>query len=341
MVIEGAPTPAVPAEGVLARRKQRVWYIDLWFQLFKTKPLAAFGLILMMFFVVMGLFATWVAPEGVNEPHTERLIEQEDFGGVFQAFRIPGPSWQHPLGLDAVGRDFLSRIIHGGRTSALVGLGVVGLSVALGTLIGVYSAWYGGTFDMVVQRIVDGWLTFPQLPVLITLVAVFPPHFSDVPLLGSLPYLKDMPIAGWAMFKIILAIGILWTPWYARVLRSSALVIKESQYVDAANAMGATSQRIVLTHIVPNVMAAVLTLATLSLGSAILAETTLSFLGYGVPPPNPTWGGMLTMGGVSHLYSAPWLAIFPGIAISLMVLGINLLGDGLRDLLDPRMRGQQ
>ena len=330
MVTEGAPTPAVSAdEGVLARRKQRVWYIDLWFQLFKTKPLAAFGLVLMSFFIFIGLFATWVAPEGVNEPHTERLVEQEDFGGVFEAFRIPGPSWRHPLGLDAVGRDYLSRIIHGGRTSALVGLGVVALSVALGTILGVYSAWYGGTFDMVVQRIVDGWLTFPQLPVLITIVAVFP---ADV---------GFMPIAGWAMFKIILAIGILWTPWYARVLRSSALVIKESQYVDAANAMGATSQRIVFTHIVPNVMAAVLTLATLSLGSAILAETSLSFLGYGVPPPNPTWGGMLTMGGVSHLYSAPWLAIFPGVAITLMVLGINLLGDGLRDLLDPRMRGQQ
>ncbi len=329
MVTEGAPTPAVPAEGVLARRKERVWYIDLWFQLFKTKPLAAFGLVLMMTFILIGLFATWVAPEGVNEPHTERLVEQEDFGGVFQAFRIPGPSWRHPLGLDAVGRDYLSRIIHGGRTSALVGLSVVGLSVSFGTLLGVYSAWYGGTFDMIMQRIVDGWLTFPQLPVLITIVAVFP---TDV---------GFMPIAGWAMFKIILAIGILWTPWYARVLRSAALVIKESQYVDAANAMGATSQRVVLTHIVPNVMAAVITLATLSLGSAILAETSLSFLGYGVPPPNPTWGGMLTMGGVSHLYSAPWLAIFPGVAISLMVLGINLLGDGLRDLLDPRMRGQQ
>ncbi len=329
MVTEGAPTPAVPAEGLLARRKERVWYIDLWFQLFKTKPLAAFGLVMMMFFILVGLFATWVAPEGVNEPHTERLVEQSDFGGVFEAFRIPGPSWRHPLGLDAVGRDYLSRIIHGTRTSALVGLSVVGLSVALGTLLGVYSAWYGGAFDMIVQRIVDGWLTFPQLPVLITIVAVFP---ADV---------GFIPIAAWAMFKIVLAIGILWTPWYARVLRSSALVIKESQYVDAANAMGATSQRVVLTHIVPNVMAAVITLGTLSLGSAILAETSLSFLGYGVPQPNPTLGGMLTMGGVSHLYSAPWLAIFPGVAISLMVLGINLLGDGLRDLLDPRLRGQQ
>ena len=323
------------AEEVLARAKSRAWYIDLWIQLVKTKPLATIGLVIMLFFLVIGIFATWIAPEGINEPNLDRIrteldetqaadASQPDYG----VWHVPGPSWRHPMGLDINGRDFMSLVIHGGRTSVLVGIGTVAFGIFFGAVLGVASAWFGGKFDLFIQRIVDAWLTFPALPVLITLVTILPTSVGF------------MPLAAWAMTKIIIALGILWTPWNSRIIRSAALVVKESEYVTAARALGANDARIVFGHIMPNVAAPIITLATLSLGGAILYEASLSFLGYGVPPPNPTWGGMLTMSQVTHVFNAPWLAVFPGIAISLVVLGINLLGDGLRDLLDPRLRGQ-
>ena len=289
---------------------------------------------IIVFFLIIGAFATWIAPEGINDPHLERLGgSQEDASELsgsqpdYGVWNIPGPSWRHPMGLDISGRDFMSRIIHGGRTSVLVGLGTVVFGVFFGSVLGVSSAWFGGKFDLLIQRIVDAWLTFPALPVLITLVTVLPQQVSF------------MPLAAWAMTKIILALGILWTPWNSRIIRSAALVIKESEYVTAARALGSTDSRMVFNHIMPNVAAPIITLATLSLGGAILFEASLSFLGYGVPAPNPTWGGMLTMSQVTHMFNAPWLVIFPGVAISLVVMGINLLGDGLRDLMDPRLRG--
>ena len=326
-----------PGEMTSFRRKTWPWWIDLWIQLVKTKPLATVGLVILVFFMITGMFSVWIAPEGVNEAHTERLERIEGMMLVASGTMvIPGPSVIpfHPFGLDNVGRDLLSRVIHGARVSMIVAVGAVALGVGLGTIVGIVSAWLGGAADTAIQRVVDAWLTFPTLIILIVVVTLLghsPPAVFDR--LG-------LDTAHWAMFKIILSLGVVNIAWYVRVIRSAALVIKEQQYVDAARALGATGPRIMARHISPNVMAPAITLATLGMGGAILSEATLSFLGYGIPPPNASWGGMLSTTGQLFLYQAPWVAFFPGVAVTLVVLGINLLGDGLRDLLDPRLRGQ-
>ena len=319
------------------RRRTWPWWIDLWLQLVKTKPLATLGLVILVFFMITGMFSTWIAPEGVNEAHTERLERIEGMMIVASGTMvIPGPSAVpfHPFGLDNVGRDVFSRIIHGARVSMIVAVGAVALGVGLGTVVGILSAWLGGRADTAIQRVVDAWLTFPTLIVLIVVVTLLghsPPTFFE-----RLGLSTDQ----WAMFELILSLGVVNIAWYARIIRAAALVIKEQQYVDAARALGATGPRIMGRHITPNVMAPAITLATLGMGGAILSEATLSFLGYGIPPPNASWGGMLSTTGQLFIYQAPWLAFFPGVAVTLVVLGINLLGDGLRDLLDPRLRGQ-
>ena len=327
----GAIAPA--GELAALRRRALPWWVTLWVQLYKTKPLATFGLAVLLFFVVIGLGSQWIAPERVNEPHLERIREELVPPNLHPQVVVPGPSWRHPFGLDKSGRDLFSRVIHGARVSLFVGLGSVALGVGAGGAVGIVSAWFGGKFDTAVQRLVDGVMTFPTLPVLITIVTLFPP---------KAPFDIVAPDV-WAMLKIILAIGLLNIAWYSRIVRSAALVVKQSQYVDSARAVGAGGGRIVLKHILPNVMAPIITLATLGMGGAILAEASLSFLGYGIPAPNPSWGGMLSAGapGSVRFFSTPWMAYFPGFAITISVLGINLLGDGLRDLLDPRLRGSQ
>ena len=332
MASERNETTGERASGFAALgRKTLPWWIEMWIQIYKTKPLATFGLFILLSTGVIGLGSTWIAPEGINEPHTERLRIVMREGALYPAVEVPGPSWSHPFGLDTSGRDFFSRVIHGARVSLFVGLGAVALGVGAGTVVGIVSAWFGGKFDIVIQRLVDGWMTFPTLPVLIFVVTIFPQQ-APYDIMGN-----DV----WAMLKIILAIGLLNIAWYSRVVRSAALVVRESQYVDSAVAIGSTGGRIVFRHILPNVMAPIITLATLGMGGAILTEAALSFLGYGIPAPNPSWGGMLSAGGPgsAKFFQAPWMAYFPGFAITLVVVGINLLGDGLRDVLDPRLRG--
>jgi peptide/nickel transport system permease protein len=276
----------------------------LW-RLVKEKPLGAFGGVLVLVLMLCAIFAHWIAPY----PYDETNVRQ----------RLKPPGAQFYLGTDNLGRDVFSRIIYGARISVTVGFGAVALSILLATILGVTSGYFGGKVDVFVQRIVDAAMAFPPLVILLSIMAVLGP----------------------GLLNVILVLGIVPSANRSRVIRSATLAAKENQYVEAAQAVGASHLRIILLYILPNVMAPIIIVATNALGAVILVEATLSFLGFGVPPPYPSWGEMLSGSGRSYMYKAPWMAIWPGVAISLAVFGFNMLGDALRDLLDPRLRGGQ
>jgi len=229
------------------------------------------------------------------------------------ALRLAGPSRAHPFGLDELGRDILARVLAGARISFLVGLTVVSVSSVVGTLLGAMAGYFGGLVDDLISRVIDTLLAFPGLLLAIALVAVLGPSLGNV--------LFALTIIGW--------VG------YARLVRGQVLRAREFEYVQAARALGARSPRILLRHVVPTAIPAVVVQATLGMAGAIIGEAALSFLGLGVQPPTPSWGTMLN-GGRAHLLDAPHLTIFPGLAIALLVLGFNFVGDGLRDLTDPK-----
>jgi peptide/nickel transport system permease protein len=270
----------------------------------RKKPLGALGAVLIILFLVMALGAQWLAPY----PY--------DVGVA--ANRLQWPSLAHPFGTDANGRDLLSRIIWGARVSVTIGFGAVALSTLLAVAVGIGSGYFGGWFDLLVQRLVDVWISFPALVLLVSLVAI----------LGS------------GLWSTTLVLGVLLAPGTSRVVRSAVLAMRDLPYVESARCAGAGHARIVRYCVLPNVAAAIIVLSTTQLGTAILAESTLSFLGYGVPPPFPTWGSMLSGTGRTFMLQSPWLSIWPGLAISAAVFGFNMLGDALRDILDPRLRGR-
>ncbi|MGD9891439.1 MAG: ABC transporter permease [Dehalococcoidia bacterium] len=232
--------------------------------------------------------------------------------------RLSPPSSQHLAGTDNLGRDVFSRTIAGARISVVVGFGAVAIGMIAASLIGVLSGYFGGAVDTVIQRFVDAYMAFPNLLLLMTVVAVLGPGIP----------------------QLIVALGMSSALGSSRVLRSATLALKENQHIEAARAIGAGHTRIIARHILPNIFAPLMILATGGLGTAILAEASLSFLGFGVPPPDASWGNMMTGYGRSVLYLAPWMMLAPGIALSLTVFGFNILGDSLRDLLDPRLRGR-
>jgi peptide/nickel transport system permease protein len=276
----------------------------LW-RLVREKPLGAFGGLLVLVLMLTAVFAHWIAPY----PYDETNVRQ----------RLKPPGAQFYLGTDNLGRDVFSRIVYGARISVTVGFGAVTLSILLATTLGVTSGYFGGKVDVLVQRLVDAAMAFPTLVILLSLMAVLGP----------------------GLLNVILVLGIVPSFNRSRVIRSATLAAKENQYVEAAQAVGASHLRVILRYILPNVMAPIIIVATNALGAVILVEATLSFLGFGVPPPYPSWGEMLSGSGRSYMYKAPWMAIWPGVAISLAVFGFNMLGDALRDLLDPRLRGSQ
>jgi peptide/nickel transport system permease protein len=231
------------------------------------------------------------------------------------ALRLEGPSGSHPFGLDELGRDVLARVMAGARISFLVGLTVVGVSAVVGTLVGAIAGYAGGWFDEALSRVIDILLAFPGLLLAIALVAVLGPTLGNV--------LIALTAIGW--------VG------YARLVRGQVLRTRELEYVQAARALGAGSRRILRYHVIPTALPAVIVQATLGMAGAIIGEASLSFLGLGVQPPAASWGTMLN-GGRAHVLDAPHLTIFPGLAIALMVLGFNFLGDGLRDRFDPKGR---
>ena len=231
------------------------------------------------------------------------------------ALRLTGPSLQHWFGLDELGRDILSRILSGARISLLVSLVVVSISASAGIFIGSMAGYFGGRVDEIISRIIDILLAFPGLLLAIAMVAVLGP----------------------SLVNVVLALSLIGWVGYARLVRGQVLRARELEFVQAARALGASTSRVLVRHIIPTALPAVSVQATLGMGGAILAEASLSFLGLGVQPPTPSWGTMLNYGRV-HLLDAPHLTVFPGLAIAVLVLGFNFLGDGLRDLLDPASR---
>jgi peptide/nickel transport system permease protein len=271
----------------------------------RAKPLGAAGAVIVLVLMLVAIGAPWLAPYPYDEGHA--------------SIRLQGPSLAHLFGTDANGRDMLSRIIWGARISVTVGFGAVFISTVLATTIGVVSGYFGGWFDLLFQRLVDVWISFPALVLLVSLVAVLGP----------------------GLWTITFVLGILVTPGSSRVIRSAVIAMRHQPYVETASCLGAGHLRIILRHVLPNVFAPILVLATVRLGTAILAEATVSFLGYGIPPPYPAWGAMLSGTGRAYMLQSPWLSIWPGLAISLVVFGFNVLGDALRDVLDPRLRGSR
>jgi peptide/nickel transport system permease protein len=268
----------------------------------RRQPLGTAGLVIVIVMFLAGALAGVISP---FDP------EENDFAAMMQA-----PSWSHLLGTDQMGRDIFSRLVHGARTALLVGFTAAIAGGLIGLVLGVASAYFGGWFDLVFQRIFDVLMAFPLLILALAMVAVF----------------------GTGVFNVILAITIPLIPRCGRVVRASALAVREVPYIDAARALGFGHGRIVLRHMVPNVIGPFLILLSAFVGQAILAEASLSYLGLGVQEPVPAWGLMLQGGAEEYATTAPWIAIFPGLAIVMAVLGISLFGDALRDAIDPKLR---
>jgi peptide/nickel transport system permease protein len=274
----------------------------LW-QFCRRKPLGAIGGFIVLVLLIMALFAPWIAPYKYDE--------------TIPGARMKAPGAQYWMGTDNLGRDVYSRVVYGASVSISVGFGAVLLANVLAALIGITSGYFGGAYDICVQRVVDAWQSFPFLVVILSIMAVLGP----------------------GLLNLILALGILGAAAGSRVIRGSTISVMQNTYVEAARALGAGHLRIMMCYLLPNVAATIIILATIGLGAFILAESALSFLGFGVPPPYPSWGAMLSGSGRSFMYRAPWMAFWPGAAISLAVFGFNMLGDALRDVLDPRLRG--
>ncbi|HUI98288.1 MAG TPA: ABC transporter permease [Xanthobacteraceae bacterium] len=265
-------------------------------------PLGAIGAVLMAVFVFAALFAG--------------LLTRFDPVSTNAALSLARPDTLHPFGCDFMGRDVLSRIVYGARISLAVGLGSTALGCTCGVALGLASGYLGGWVDLVVQRVVDIMQALPLLVLALVMAAALGP----------------------ALGNTIVAISIPLIPYSARVIRSNTLTLREMPYVEAARAVGMSEFRIAVRHVLPNTLAPLIVLATAQLGAAILVESSLSFLGLGIPEPHPSWGRMLSESAAEYVRTAPWLVIFPGAAISLAVFGTNLLGDALRDILDPRLR---
>jgi len=296
-------SPREMSPGAEEERKRRPLLADLFTRLVKEKPMGTVGGIIVLLMLLTGIFADFLAPYGMNE------INLPD--------RLAPPSTTHILGGDGLGRDQLSRIIYGARISMIVGLGAASLSVVTATIIGIVSGFLGGKTDILSQRFVDAFMCFPPLFLYLTIMAVLGP----------------------GLVQVILVLGIAGGIRESRIVRSAVIGIKGNMYVEAARSIGAPQTRILYRHILPNVMAPIIILFTLAMGTSIISEATLSFLGFGIPPPIPSWGGLLSGPGRQYMFEAPWMVFWPGAALAIVVYGINMLGDALRDLLDPRLRG--
>jgi peptide/nickel transport system permease protein len=275
---------------------------SLWLVI-RRKPLGAASAALIAVIVLTAIFADVLAPY-------DPLSAQPEI-------RLAAPSWEHPFGTDDIGRDVFSRIIHGSRISLWVGLLAVGIGTIVGMVIGLLCGYCEGRTDLVFQRIMDAIQAIPGLMLALAIVSVLTPNTTNA----------------------MLAIAMVIIPGNSRIVRGAVLAAKQNRYVEAAQAIGCRHPRIILSHILPNVTAPILVIASIWLGNAILIEASLSFLGVGTQPPTPSWGLMLSSSGRAFMEQAPWLALFPGLAISLAVLGFNLFGDTLRDAWDPKLRG--
>jgi ABC-type dipeptide/oligopeptide/nickel transport system permease subunit len=295
-----APAPAHPVE--FAEPVESLGRLrSLWTTL-RRKPLGAASAALLAVLVLTAIFADVLAPYDPVETRPE--------------IRLQAPSWTHFFGTDDIGRDVFSRIVHGSRISLWVGLLAVGIGTLAGMIIGLLCGYCEGRLDLIAQRVMDAIQAIPGLVLALAIVSVLKPSTTNA----------------------MLAIAIVIIPGNSRIVRGAVLSTKQNRYVEAAQAIGCRHLRIIVGHILPNVTAPILVIASIWLGNAILIEATLSFLGLGTQPPTPSWGLMLSSTGRAFMEQAPWLAVFPGLAISLSVLGFNLFGDTLRDAWDPKLR---
>jgi peptide/nickel transport system permease protein len=298
-----AAKPPLGTHGRRTKRRTRAWYVDVWVQMLRKKPLGTLGGAIVLAMLAAAVLADWITPYGFAQT------------SLRERFITASPA--HWLGTDQLGRDLLTRLIYGARVSLYVGFGAVALGSVLATTIGVLSAYFGGRLDLLLQRGVDAWMAFPPLLLLMSIMSLLGP----------------------SAWNITIVLGVAFGIQNSRVIRGVALSVREHTFVESARALGAGHVRTTLAHVLPNVTPTLIVVATTGLSTVILTEASLSFLGLGVPPPYPTWGGMLSLAGLDHMYQAPWLAVWPAVALSLAVFGFNMLGDALRDLLDPRLKG--
>lgn len=293
-------TDAAHTDESALQKKSSLWK-DVFFRLIKSKT-SLVGVCIILLLIVTAIFAPLIA---THSPTAYESITD----------RYQPPSAEHFLGTDALGRDIFSRIVFGTRISIQIGVFTVAISMIIGVLLGGIAGYFGKWIDQIIMRVIDILMAFPSILLAIALVAVLGPSLQNA----------------------MIAIGIVGIPQFARIVRSAVLSVKETEYIEAAKAIGAKNGRVLMQHVLPNCLAPIIVQATLSIGTAILDAAGLSFLGLGAQPPTPEWGAMLSDGRAA-LQNAPWVVAFPGIAIFLVVLGFNLFGDGLRDALDPRLK---
>jgi len=291
------------SSGRVTETKRHSFLVGSMIRLVKEKPLGTVGGIITLLLLFTGIFADFIAPYGMNELHTADMLA--------------APSAKFWCGTDNLGRDILSRVIYGARISVIVGLAASIIATILDLIIGVVSGYIGGKFDLIVQRFVDAWLCFPVLIILMIAVSLIGP----------------------GLWQVIIVLGVSWGIGGSRMLRGATIGIKENVYVQAAEAIGCSTTRVLIRHILPNIMAPLIIIFTTRVPGIILAEASLSFLGLGIPPPAASWGGMLSGSARDFMFQAPWMAIWPGLALTTVVYGINMFGDAVRDILDPRLRG--
>ena len=293
----------IPSAEIAPKRRSRL--ADFFIRLWKEKPLGTASGVIVLILIFVAIFGDILMPYPFDE---QNIID-----------RLQGSSAQHLLGTDHLGRDFLSRIIYGARISILVGLTVTTLDVVLGTLIGGISGFFGGKFDLLVQRFVDAWNAFPGLLLLLTAIS----------------------IVGRGFTQIILVLGISAGIGGSRLIRSAVIAIKENDYFLAAEAIGSPRWRTFFRHVVPNIMPVIIIAFSVSIGGVILSLAALGFLGFGLPPEIPDWGGLLSREGRQFMELAPHLALWPGLCLTITIYSLNMFGDAVRDLLDPRLRGSE
>ena len=296
---------AIGIPSAVSEPKRRAGLADFFIRLWREKPLGTVSGIIILILIFVAIFADVLAPYPPGE--------------VFLVDRLQGPSARYLLGTDQLGRDFLSRIIYGARLSIVVGLAATALNVVVAVLVGGISGFFGGKLDLAMQRFVDAWMAFPGLLLLLTI----------------------MSIAGRGLLQIILILGIAGGIGGSRVLRGAVIGIKENDYFLAARAIGSPGTATLMRHVLPNIMPIIIIIFSITVGGVIIAEASLSFLGFGLPIDIPSWGTLLSRDGRKYMEQAPWLALFPGLCLTITVYCLNMFGDALRDLLDPRLRGAE
>lgn len=280
----------------------RINPVRYFFKIFLGRKIVVVGLVIILLFAVAAIFAPWIAP---YNPYAQDLNNQ-----------MAPPSIHHLLGTDTIGRDYMSRMIYGARTSMIIGISAVIIAAGIGITLGLIAGYVGGIVSTIIMRFVDAFMAFPMIMLMLIISAVL----------------------GHGIINIVFALGISMMASYARITYGQVVSAKQNDYVMAARLIGGSSGRIMFRHILPNCMAPLIVMMTMMLGSAILAEAGLSYLGMGISPPTATWGGMVS-GGYKYVLTDPILSLVPGVAIMLLVFGFNMVGDGLRDVLEPRLRG--